>query len=127
MRITLNSVLVDDQSRALEFYTDILGFVKKEDIDLGEFRWITVVSPQEPDGTQLVLEPNANSAAKTYQAAMFEQGIALTAFEVDDIEAEFGRLRDQGVEFTTEPTDIGGAVIAVFKDTCGNLIQIHQL
>jgi predicted enzyme related to lactoylglutathione lyase len=126
MRIALKSVLVDDQDKALTFYTEFLGFQKKEDIPMGEFRWLTVVSPEEPNGTELVLEPNAHPAAATYQKALRADGIPHTAFAVEDVEAEAARLKDAGVIFTTEPTDVGGTVLATFDDTCGNLIQIYQ-
>lgn len=126
MRIKLNSILVDDQDKALAFYVGVLGFVKKQDIPLGEFRWLTVVSPEGPDDLELVLEPNANPAGRTYQEALFEQGIPATAFEVADIESEFRRLRQRGVAFTREPLDAGMVKIAVFADTCGNLIQLYQ-
>ncbi|MEP1216454.1 MAG: VOC family protein [Marinobacter sp.] len=125
MRIKLNSVLVDDQSKALTFYTEVLGFVVSQDVPVGEFRWLTVRSPEGGE-TELTLEPNANPAAKAYQEALFGQGIPLTAFEVDDVKAEFQRLRAKGVEFTTEPMQAGPVWIAVFSDTCGNLIQIYQ-
>lgn len=127
MKIKLTSILVDDQAKALAFYTEILGFVKKTDLPLGEFRWLTVVSDEEPDGTELVLEPNANPAARTYQQALVEQGIPLTAFAVDDIQKEYERMKNQGVVFHTEPTAAGPVTIAVFDDTCGNLIQIFQV
>lgn len=126
MRIKLNSILVDDQERALKFYTDILGFVKKHDVPVGEYRWITVVSPEGPDDLELVLEPNSNPAAKTYQKALFDQGIPATALESSDIAAEFERLKARGVVFTKEPKHAGPVMIAVFSDTCGNLIQIYQ-
>lgn len=126
MKIKLNSVIVRDQESALRFYTEVLGFKKKVDLPAGEFRWLTVVAPDEPDGTQLLLEPNAHPAAATYQRALFESGIPLTAFAVDDIEKEHQRLKGLGVVFTSGPTDAGGAIIAVFEDTCGNLIQIYQ-
>lgn len=126
MRISLTSVFVDEQEKALAFYCDKLGFVKKNDIPMGEARWLTVVSPEAPDGTELLLEPNANPAAKTYQAALLEQGIAAAAFAVDDAKAEHERLESLGVVFHTPPTDVGSAVIAVLQDTCGNLIQIYQ-
>jgi uncharacterized protein YndB with AHSA1/START domain/predicted enzyme related to lactoylglutathione lyase len=126
MKIKLNSVIVDDQAKALEFYTNVLGFVKKQDIPVGSFRWLTVVSPDEPNGTELVLEPNQNAAAKTFQESMFEQGIPLTAFAVDDVELEFERLKSAGVKFHVEPTAAGTTKIAVFDDTCGNLIQIFE-
>jgi predicted enzyme related to lactoylglutathione lyase len=125
MRIKLNSVYVDDQTKALKFYTEALGFTKSRDIPLGEFRWLTVRSPEGGDA-ELVLEPNANPAAKTYQDALLEQGIPLTAFEVDDVQAEHQRLRAKGVEFTKQPTQAGPVWVAIFADTCGNLIQIYQ-
>lgn len=126
MRIKLSSILVDDQNKALKFYTEVLGFQKKHDIPAGGFRWLTVVSPEGPDDIELVLEPNANPAARTYQEALFKQGIPLTAFEVSDINSEFERLKARGVAFTVEPTRSGPVTIAVFSDTCGNLIQIYQ-
>ena len=126
MRIRLNSILVGDQEKALVFYTEILRFEKKTDLPVGEFRWLTVVSPEDPDGTELVLEPNANPAAATFQATMYESGIPLTAFEVDNVDQEFQRLTAAGVQFPSEPADAGGVTIAVFDDTCGNLIQIYQ-
>lgn len=126
MKIKLNSVFVEDQDKALKFYTKVLGFVKKKEIPLGEFKWLTVVSPEEPDGTELVLEPNSNPATKTFQSAIFTQGIPLTAFAVEDIQKEYGRMKKLGVVFTTEPTKTGPVTIAVFDDTCGNLIQLYQ-
>ncbi|WP_437590939.1 VOC family protein [Sorangium sp. So ce1000] len=126
MRIKLNSIMVEDQERALKFYTEVLGFKKKNDLPVGEYRWITVVSPEGPDDVELVLEPNANPAAKTFQQAMFAQGIPLTAFEVSDLKAEFARLKERKVAFTQEPTPMGPVMIAVFSDTCGNLIQLYQ-
>ena len=126
MKISLNSIMVQDQEHALEFYTDVLGFEKKVDIPMGEFRWLTVVSAEEPDGTQLVLEPNAHPAAAPFQTSLYESGVPYTAFQVDDVETEAGRLKEKGVSFTTEPTDVGTAIIATFDDTCGNLIQIYQ-
>lgn len=125
MRIKLNSVFVDDQDKALAFYTDVLGFLPGQDIPMGEFRWITVRSPDGGDA-ELTLEPNVNPAAKTYQSALFDQGIPLTAFEVDDVATEYDRLRGLGVAFTLPPTDAGPTRLAVFSDTCGNLIQIYQ-
>jgi glyoxylase I family protein len=122
----MTSLMVDDQERALRFYTDVLGFTKKMDFPVGEYRWITVVSPEAPEGVQLVLEPNANPAAKVFQEAMFAQKIPLAAFEVADIAAEYARLRGHGVAFLTEPTAAGPVTIAVFADTCGNLIQLYQ-
>ena len=126
MRIKLTSLMVEDQSRALSFYTDVLGFVKKHDIPVGEYRWITVVSPEGPGDVELTLEPNANPAAKTFQEAMFKQGIPLAAFEVGDITQEFARLKSRGVVFTKDPAKMGPVTIAIFSDTCGNLIQIYQ-
>ena len=126
MRIKLMSVFVDDQGLALRFYTDILGFVVKQDFPVGEFKWLTVVSPEEPDGTELLLEPSENPAARAYKDSLFEQGIAAAAFAVDDIQGEYERLKGLGVDFKMEPTDMGTATIALFDDTCGNLIQIYQ-
>ena len=125
MRIKLNSVMVDDQSKALTFYTEVLGFIVSQDVPVGEYRWLTVKSPEGGE-TELALEPNANPAAKEFQEAMFGQGIPLTAFEVDDVKAEFQRLKAKGVEFTGEPTQAGSVWVAAFSDTCGNLIQIYQ-
>jgi len=127
MKIKLNSIMVDDQGKALRFYTEVLGFVKKEDIPMGEARWLTVVSPQAPDEAELVLEPNSNPAAKTYQQALFEQGIPCTAFAVEDIRSEYEQLKESGVVFRSEPTSMGPVTLAVFEDTCGNLIQIYQV
>lgn len=126
MKIKLNSIFVDDQGKALDFYTSVLGFVKNKEIPVGEFKWLTVVSPEGPRDVELVLEPNANPAAKTFQEALFEQGIPITAFEVDDIQSEFTRLKKQGVVFTMEPTEAGPVTLAIFSDTCGNLIQLYQ-
>ncbi|WAL63866.1 VOC family protein [Amycolatopsis cynarae] len=127
MRINLASVPVDDQDRALRFYTEVLGFVKKHDIPLGEHRWLTVVSPQDPDGTELVLEPSAHPAVKPFKEALVADGIPYTSFAVDDVKAEHERLRGLGVRFTQEPVDMGPVTTAVLDDTCGNLIQItHQ-
>ncbi len=127
MKIKLTSLFVDDQARALEFYTKVLGFMKKADVSAGKYRWLTVVSPEEPNGTQLVLEPKENPAAKTYQESIFKQGIPSTMFFVDDIHKEYQRLKGLGVKFTKEPTRTPGSTIALFEDTCGNLIQITQL
>jgi predicted enzyme related to lactoylglutathione lyase len=124
MKIKLTSVLVDDQDKALKFYTDVLGFVKKSDFPVGEFKWLTVVSPEEPDGVELLLEPNNNPVAQTFQKAIFEQGIPITSFAVEDVQKEYERLKKLGVVFTTEPTDTGPVTIAILNDTCGNLIQI---
>jgi catechol 2,3-dioxygenase-like lactoylglutathione lyase family enzyme len=126
MRITMMSVMVDDQDKALRFYTDALGFRLKYDVPMGEYRWITVVSPEDPDGTELVLEPDAHPAARPFKEALVSDGIPFTAFAVSDVRAEFERLRGLGVEFTQEPTEMGPVVTAVFDDTCGNLIQIQQ-
>jgi glyoxylase I family protein len=126
MRIKLSSIMVDDQDKALKFYTDVLGFRKKHDIPIGQYKWLTVVSPEGPDDIELSIEPNANPAAKTFQKAMFDQGIPLAAFEVGDIEKEFARLEADGVAFTKKPTRQGPVIIAVFSDTCGNLIQLYQ-
>jgi len=129
MKIKLTSVSIDDYDKALKFYTEVMGFEKKRDIPLGEgARWITVVSPQEPNGTELLLEPNASyPAMRALKEALFNDGIAFTAFEVDDIQKEYARMKKLGVEFTMEPTNIGTTIVAVFDDTCGNLIQIYQL
>lgn len=127
MRITVTSVLVDDQEKALRFYTENLGFVKKTDIPAGGARWLTVVSPDQPDGTELLLEPDGHPAAKPFKAALVEDGIPYTSFAVDDVRAEYERLRALGVRFTQEPTDMGPVSTAVFDDTCGNLIQIAQM
>jgi glyoxylase I family protein len=126
MRIKLTSIMVDDQEKALRFYTGVLGFKKKHDIPVGEYRWITVTSPEGPADVELALEPNANPAGKTFQEAMFAQGIPIAAFEVSDIAAEFARLTGQGVAFTTKPKPAGPVTLAVFADTCGNLIQLYQ-
>ena len=127
MRIKLTSIMVDDQTKALRFYTEVLGFEKKQDVPVGEYRWITVVSPEGPDDLELALEPNANPAGKTFQEAMFKQGIPLAAFESRDLAKECARLKSHGVVFTKGPTAAGPVIIAVFSDTCGNLIQLHQL
>jgi catechol 2,3-dioxygenase-like lactoylglutathione lyase family enzyme len=124
MRINIASVFVDDQDKALRFYTDVLGFVKKTEIDLGEARWLTVVSPDDPDGTELLLEPDGHPAAKPFKEALVNDGIPFTSFAVDDVAAEAERLRALGVRFTQEPLEMGPVTTAVFDDTCGNLIQI---
>jgi catechol 2,3-dioxygenase-like lactoylglutathione lyase family enzyme len=126
MRIKLTSLMVDDQDKALKFYTGVLGFQKKHEIPMGPYKWLTVTSPEGPNDLELSLEPNANPAGKTFQQAMFSQGIPLAAFEVADIAAEFKRLCSQGVVFTREPTPMGPVTIAIFSDTCGNLVQIYQ-
>lgn len=126
MRIKLTSIMVDDQDKGLRFYTEVLGFKKKHDIPVGEYRWITVTSPEGPDDVELALEPNANPAGKTFQDAMFSQGIPLAAFEVANIAGEFARLTAKGVAFTRPPAQAGPVMLAVFADTCGNLIQLYQ-
>ena len=126
MRVNLASVLVDDQDKALRFYTEILGFRPKHDIPMGGPRWLTVVSPEDPDGTELVLEPDAHPAAKPFKQALVADGIPVTSFAVDDVRAEYQRLRGLGVHFTQEPTEMGAVTTAVLDDTCGNLIQIAQ-
>jgi catechol 2,3-dioxygenase-like lactoylglutathione lyase family enzyme len=126
MKIVVSSVLVDDQEKALRFYTDVLGFEKKKDVPLGDARWLTVVSPQDREGTELLLEPDQHPAVKPFKAALVEDGIPYTSFGVDDVQAEFERMRDLGVQFTQEPLDMGQVRTAVFDDTCGNLIQIAQ-
>jgi catechol 2,3-dioxygenase-like lactoylglutathione lyase family enzyme len=126
MRIVVTSVLVDDQEKALRFYTDVLGFVKKTDLPMGEARWLTVVSPQDPAGTELLLEPDGHPAAVPFKEALVADGIPFTSFGVDDVSVEFARLRGLGVVFTQEPLAMGPVTTAVFDDTCGNLIQIAQ-
>jgi glyoxylase I family protein len=126
MRIKLTSLMVEDQAKALRFYTEVLGFQKKHEFPAGEYRWITVVSPEGPPDVELSLEPNVNPAAKAFQQAMFAQKIPLAAFEVSDISAEVTRLKAASVVFTMDPTSMGPVTIAVFSDTCGNLIQIYQ-
>ncbi|MBB3603004.1 catechol 2,3-dioxygenase-like lactoylglutathione lyase family enzyme [Mycolicibacterium sp. BK556] len=126
MRINLTSVLVDDQDTALRFYTDVLGFTTKHDIPMGEHRWISVVSPDHPDGTELVLEPDSHPAVRPFKEALVADGIPFTSFAVDDVRAEFARLSALGVTFTQEPVDMGPVITAVLDDTCGNLIQIAQ-
>ncbi|MGW3771254.1 VOC family protein [Actinomadura verrucosospora] len=124
MRIKLTSVFVDNQERALRFYTDVLGFEKKHDVPLGEDRWLTVVSPKDPDGTNLLLEPSSHPAVKPFKEALVADGIPFASFDVDDVKAEYDRLRGLGVRFTQEPVEMGPVVTAVLDDTCGNLIQI---
>ncbi len=126
MKITVTSVLVDDQAKALSFYTDVLGFAKKNDIPLGEHRWLTVVSPDAPDGVELLLEPDEHPAAKPFKAALVQDGIPATSFGVEDVQHEYQRLRGLGVRFTQEPTAMGPVTTAVLDDTCGNLIQIAE-
>ena len=123
-RINLTSVFVDDQDKALQFYTEVLGFVKKTEVPLGEHRWLTVVSPDEPEGTELVLEPDGHPAVGPFRRALQADGIPFASFAVDDVNAEYERLRANGVHFTQEPLDLGTVTTAVFDDTCGNLIQL---
>lgn len=126
MRVKLTSVLVHDQDEALRFYTEVLGFLKKTEVPLGEHRWLTVVSPDDPDGCELLLEPDGHPAAKPWKEALVNDGIPYTSFAVDDVRAEFDRLRGLGVRFTQEPLQMGPVTTAVFDDTCGNLIQLAQ-
>jgi catechol 2,3-dioxygenase-like lactoylglutathione lyase family enzyme len=127
IRINLTSVLVDDQDKALAFYTEVLGFVKKTEVPLGEHRWLTVVSPADPDGPELVLEPDGHPAAKPFKEALVADGIPFTSFAVDNVKEEFDRLRALGVRFTQEPFDAGPVTTAVLDDTCGNLVQIASM
>jgi catechol 2,3-dioxygenase-like lactoylglutathione lyase family enzyme len=127
MKITVTSVLVDDQDKALHFYTDVLGFVKKNDIPTGDARWLTVVSPEEPKGTELLLEPDSHPAARPFKQALVADGIPFTSFGVADVMAEFERLKSLGVRFTQEPLHMDTVTTAVFDDTCGNLIQIASV
>ena len=127
MKIHLTSVFVDDQAKPLAFYTDVLGFVKKTDVPTGEHRWLTVVSPEDPEGVELLLEPNDHPAAQAYQGAVVADGIPATSFAVDDVQADFDRLSAKGVTFTQPPTEMGPVTTAVFDDTCGNLIQIAAM
>ena len=126
MRITLTGVFVGDQDEALRVYTGTLGFVKKNDVPVGEFKWLTVVSPEDPDGPELLLEPNENPVAQEYQKGLFGQGIPAASFSVTDVRAEYERLKSLGVTFTMEPTEMPGVTIAVLDDTCGNLVQLMQ-
>jgi predicted enzyme related to lactoylglutathione lyase len=126
MKIKLTSVFVDDQEKANTFYTEVLGFVTKQNFSVGEFKWLTVVSPEEPEGTELLLEPSDNPAAGDFKMALFELGIPAASFVVDDIHEEYNRLKQLGVTFTAEPVDVGSAIVSIFDDTCGNLIQIYQ-
>jgi catechol 2,3-dioxygenase-like lactoylglutathione lyase family enzyme len=127
VRIVVTSVLVDDQDKALKFYTDVLGFVKKHDVPLGVHRWLTVVLPENPDGVELVLEPDEHPAAKPFKRALVEDGIPFTSFDVKDVNAEYERLTSAGVHFTQPPVEMGPVITAVFDDTCGNLIQMAQM
>jgi catechol 2,3-dioxygenase-like lactoylglutathione lyase family enzyme len=126
LKIKLTSVFVDNQEKALQFYTEILGFIKKTELPAGEFKWLTVVSPDGSDGLELLLEPNQHPAAKTYQKEIYDAGIPITAFEVEDMDKEFIKLKSLGVKFKQEPMQAGDVTIAVFDDTCGNLIQLYQ-
>jgi predicted enzyme related to lactoylglutathione lyase len=126
MKIKLTSIMVDNQMKALKFYTEVFGFIKKQDIPVGEYRWLTVVSPDGREDLELALEPNVNPAAKAFQEAMFKQGIPIAAFEVDDAVQEFKRLKSLGVAFAQDPVQTGPVTIAVCADTCGNLIQLYQ-
>jgi predicted enzyme related to lactoylglutathione lyase len=127
MKIKMTRVYVDDQDKALRFYTEVLGFAKKADFSNGPFRWLTVGSPDEPDGTQLQLAPNGDPAAHAYQQAIFQQGQPAAMFNTDDVKGDHERIKARGAEFTMPPTDVTGATIAMLKDTCGNLIQLTQL
>ena len=127
MKIALTSIYVDDQERALTFYTKVLGFAKKGDVTNGPYRWLTVVASEQPDGTQLQLAANANPAAKAYQQAIFQQGQPAAMFFTDDVKADYERIKSRGAEFTMPPTEVTGSTIAMLNDTCGNLIQIAQL
>ncbi len=127
MKIKLTSVHVNDQEKALRFYTDVLGFVKKTDFSQGPYRWLTVASPEDPDGTELQLALNGDPATKAYQQAMFQQGQPAAMFFTDDVQADYERMKARGAEFTKPPTDVTGSRIAMLNDTCGNLIQVTQL
>ncbi len=127
MKIKLTSIYVDDQEKALRFYTEVLGFTKKADVSNGPYRWLTVGSPEEPEGTELQLALNDNPAAKAYQEAISEQGQPAAMFYTDDVRADYERIKDRGAEFTTPPTDVTASTIAVLNDTCGNLIQLTEL
>ncbi|WP_026413037.1 VOC family protein [Actinomadura oligospora] len=127
MRINITSVFVDDQAKALAFYTDVLGFVKKHDVPVGGARWLTVVSPEQPEGTELLLEPDGHPAVKPYKSALVADGIPATSFAVDDVQAEHRRLTGLGVRFTQDPLRMGPVTTAVLDDTCGNLIQLAQV
>jgi predicted enzyme related to lactoylglutathione lyase len=127
MRIKVTSVYVDDQEKALRFYTEALGFIKKADFSNGPFRWLTVASPEDPDGTELQLALNDNPAAKAYQEARFTEGQSAVMFFTDDVKADYERIKSRGAEFTMPPTEVTGSTIAMLNDTCGNLVQITQL
>jgi predicted enzyme related to lactoylglutathione lyase len=127
MKIKLASIYVDDQEKALRFYTEVLGFAERTDVTQGPYRWLTVASPEEPDGTELQLALNDNPAAKAYQRAMFEQGQPAAMFYTDDVQADYERIEARGADFTMPPTQVTGSTIAMLNDTCGNLIQLTQL
>jgi len=127
MKIKLTSVYVDDQEKALRFYTEVLGFVKKSDFSQGPYRWLTVASPEDPDGTELQLALNNNPAAKTWQQAQFQQSQPAAMFFTDDVKGDYERIKAHGAEFTMPPTDVTGAIIAMVNDTCGNLVQLSQI
>jgi predicted enzyme related to lactoylglutathione lyase len=127
MKIKVTSIYVDDQEKALRFYTDVLGFAKKADFSNGPYRWLTVASPEQSDGVELQLALNNNPAAKTYQQAIFQQNEPAIMFFTDDVKADYERIKGRGAEFTMPPTDVPGSTIAMLKDTCGNLIQLTQL
>jgi len=127
MKIKLTSVYVDDQEKALRFYTEVLGFVKKSDFSQGPYRWLTVASPEDPDGTELQLALNSNPAAKTWQQAQFQQSQPAAMFFTDDVKADYERIKAHGAEFTMPPTDVTAAIIAMVNDTCGNLVQLSQI
>jgi predicted enzyme related to lactoylglutathione lyase len=127
MKLVVASIFVEDQEKALKFYTEKLGLVKKQDVSLGQYRWLTIVSSDDQNGTELLLEPNVNPAAKTYQKAIFEQGIPATSFWVEDVKSEYERLKSLGVTFAMEPIQMGPVTIAKLDDTCGNLIQIQKM
>ena len=127
MQIKLSSLMVDDQDKALKFYTEVLGFIKKQDVPVGEFKWLTVVSPEGPDDIEMLLEPNENPAAQVFQKAMYDQSIPMRVLAVDDIQGEYDRMKKLGVHFSQEPIAMGPVTIAQFDDTCGNLIQIASM
>jgi len=127
MKIKVTSLYVDDQEKALRFYTEVLGFVKKTDFSQGQYRWLTVASAEEPEGTELQLALNSNPAAKAYQQALFQQSEAAAMFFTNDLEADYERMKTRGAEFTMPPTDVTASKIAMLKDTCGNLIQVAEL
>ena len=127
MKIKVTSIYVDDQTKALRFYTEVLGFAKKTDFSQGPYRWLTVASPEEPDGTELQLALNNNPAAKSYQEALFQQNQPAAMFFTDDVQGDYERMKTRGAEFTMTPTDVTASKIAMLKDTCGNLVQITEL